>query len=159
LMAYLSAATGTTVDPVAVKAHLRATLPEVMVPAHVTVLDDLPHTPNGKIDRNALPSLAEVLGRRTAAAPPAEAGNELEREVLGVWKEILGTERIGVDDNFFDLGGPSLLMVRLHRRLKDQLDRPITLTDLYRHPTVRSFAESLSVDTVAATARSSRDRA
>jgi len=159
LMAYLSPAVGTEIDPAAVKDHLRATLPEVMVPAHVTVLDDLPHTPNGKIDRNALPSLAEVISRRSGAAPLAEAGNDLEREVLEVWKEILGTERIGVDDNFFDLGGHSLLMVRLHRRLKDELGRPITLTDLYRHPTVRSFAESLTVDTAAATAQSSRDRA
>jgi aryl carrier-like protein len=142
-----------------VKDDLRARLPEVMVPAHVTVLDDLPHTPNGKIDRNALPSLAEVLGRRSAAAPIAEAGSDLEREVLEVWKDILGTQRIGVDDNFFDLGGHSLLMVRLHRRLKDELGRPITLTDLYRHPTVRSFAASLSVDSSAATAQSSRDRA
>jgi acyl-coenzyme A synthetase/AMP-(fatty) acid ligase/aryl carrier-like protein len=159
LVAYLSPASGADLDPAAVKDHLRATLPEVMVPSHVTMLDDLPHTPNGKIDRNALPSLSEVLGRRSAAAPPVEASTQLEHEVLDVWREVLGTERIGVDDNFFDLGGHSLLMVRLHRRLKEQLGRPITLTDLYRHPTVRSFAESPSVDTAAATAQSSRDRA
>ncbi len=159
LMGYLSAAAGTTIDAAAVKDHLRATLPEVMVPAHVVVLDDLPHTPNGKIDRNALPSLAEVLGRRTAAAPLAEASNEAEQQVLEVWREILGTDQIGVDDNFFDLGGHSLLMVRLHRRLKEVLELPISLTDLYGHPTVRSFAESLSVDTAAATAQTSRDRA
>lgn len=159
LMAYLSAAAGATIDAAAVKDHLRATLPEVMVPAHVVVLDDLPHTPNGKIDRNGLPSLAEVLGRRTAAAPLVEASNEVEQQVLDVWREVLGTDQIGVDDNFFDLGGHSLLMVRLHRRLKEVLELPISLTDLYGHPTVRSFAESLSVDTAAATAQTSRDRA
>ena len=159
LMAYLSVSDGATVDPDAVKEHLRATLPEVMVPAHVTVLADLPHTPNGKIDRNGLPSLAEVLGRRQAAAAPTAAGTDLERSVLDVWKETLGTDGIGIDDNFFDIGGHSLLMVRMHRRLKERLDRPITLTELYRHPTVRSFAASLSQDTAAATQQSSRDRA
>ena len=159
LMAYVSRDGNGSIDPAAVKAHLRATLPEVMVPAHISVLDDLPHTPNGKIDRNGLPSLAEVLGRRSAGAAPAAADNDLEREVLAVWEETLGTTGIGVDDNFFDIGGHSLLIVRMHRRLRDQLDQPIALTDLYRHPTVRGFAAALSNDSSTEVRQSSLDRA
>lgn len=159
LVGYVSSADGSDVEPSAVKDHLRITLPEVMVPGHICVLDDLPHTPNGKIDRNALPTLAEVLGTRTRTAAPVEAGNDLERQVLAVWEETLGTEGIGVNDNFFDIGGHSLLAVRMHRRLRDALDRAFPLTDVYRYPTVRSFAEALSTDTTAALLDSSKDRA
>ena len=159
LVGYVSAAEGTDIDPAAVKDHLRTTLPEVMVPGHICVLDDLPHTPNGKIDRNALPTLAEVLGTRARSDAPVEAGNDLERQVLAVWEETLGADGIGVNDNFFDIGGHSLLAVRMHRRLRDALDRAFPLTDVYRYPTVRSFAEALSNDNTAALLDSSKDRA
>jgi hypothetical protein len=158
LVAYASPTDGAAIEPAKVKDHLRATLPEVMVPAHVVVLDHLPHTPNGKIDRNGLPSLAEVRASR-AAAPPAEAGNDLERQVLGIWEETLQATGIGVDDNFFDIGGHSLLLVRVQRRLREALDRNVPLTDLYRYPTVRSFAQSLSSDSTEAVMKTSMDRA
>jgi natural product biosynthesis luciferase-like monooxygenase protein len=159
LVAYASTQAGATLDPADVKARLRASLPEVMVPAHVAVLPSLPHTPNGKIDRNALPSLAEVLGARAASREHAAADNDLERSVLAVWEDVLGTNGIGVDDNFFDIGGHSLLIVRMHRRLRDELDPSIALTDLYRFPTVRGFAASLAEDSTAATIQTSIDRA
>jgi acyl carrier protein len=159
LMAYVSPAESVTLEPAALKDHLRATLPDVMIPAHVLVLDDLPHTPNGKIDRNALPSLAEVLGRRSADAPTVGATNDLEAEVLDVWEQTLGRTGISIDDNFFDIGGHSLLIVRMHRQLKERLERSIALTELYRFPTVRSFAASLDEDHAAATKQSSLDRA
>ncbi|MDQ3738476.1 MAG: phosphopantetheine-binding protein, partial [Actinomycetota bacterium] len=73
--------------------------------------------------------------------------------------ETLATTGIGVDDNFFDIGGHSLLVVRMHRRLREQLDSTIALTDLYRYPTVRSFASSLASDSGAAVIQSSMDRA
>ena len=159
LMAYVSPADGAALEPAALKDHLRATLPDVMIPAHVLVLDDLPHTPNGKIDRNALPSLAEVLGRRNADVPTVGATNDLEAEVLDVWEQTLGRTGISIDDNFFDIGGHSLLIVRMHRQLKERLERSIALTELYRFPTVRSFAASLDEDHAAATKQSSLDRA
>ena len=122
------------------------------------VLDDLPHTPNGKIDRNGLPSLASVLGQ-SDGGPVAEAENDLERQVLAVWQETLGRTSIGVDDNFFDIGGHSLLVVRMHRRLKEVLERPLALTELYRFPTIRSFADSLTSDVSSAAMQQSADRA
>ncbi len=159
LVGYLSPSDGADIEAAAVKDHLRQTLPDVMIPGHIVVLADLPHTPNGKIDRNGLPSLSELLGARVRTEAPVEAGNDLERQVLAVWEEILGTTGIGVNDNFFDIGGHSLLAVRLHRRLRGELDRTFPLTEVYRHPTVRSFAESLGSDTFAAVIEGSKDRA
>ena len=159
LVAFVSTRDGAEPTPSALKDHLRANLPDVMVPAHVVALADLPHTPNGKIDRNALPSLSAVLGRRAESAPIVAAENDLERTVLGVWQETLGTQQIGVDDNFFDIGGHSLLIVRMHRRLKEVLERPIALTELYRFPTIRGFSSAMSTDGPSAAMRESLDRA
>lgn len=158
LVAYASASAGATLDAAELKDRLRSVLPDVMVPGHLVLLADLPHTPNGKIDRNALPSLGD-LARRDSASPAAEASNETERLVLSVWEETLGRSGIGIDDNFFDIGGHSLLIVRMHRRLKELLERPIALTELYRHPTVRSFSDSLSGDGGASLRQASADRA
>lgn len=159
LVAYVSTSGDAIVDPTTLKARLRQHLPEVMVPAHIAVLAELPHTPNGKIDRNRLPSLAEVLGSRGRGAEPVAAANELERRVLIVWEETLGTTGVSVDDNFFDIGGHSLLVVRMHRRLKDEFGSPIALTDLYRYPTVRGFAMALESDGGAAVVQGGLDRA
>ncbi|HET6664200.1 MAG TPA: LLM class flavin-dependent oxidoreductase, partial [Acidimicrobiales bacterium] len=159
LVAYVSPKDGATIEPSVVKDRLRQHLPEVMVPGHVVVLDVLPHTPNGKIDRNALPSLAEVRSSRAASAPAAEASSDLERQVLAIWEDTLGTTGIGIDDNFFDIGGHSLLLVRMQRRIRDGLERNVPLTDLYRYPTVRSFAQSLTSDVTATVMQSSQDRA
>lgn len=159
LVAYVSAGPDARIDTAALKARLRQHVPEVMVPAHIAVVADLPHTPNGKIDRNRLPSIIDVLERRTRDAKPVAAANDLERRVLIVWEETLGTTGVSVDDNFFDIGGHSLLVVRMHRRLKDEFDSPIPLTDLYRYPTVRGFAGALSSDGGAAVVQGGLDRA
>jgi alkanesulfonate monooxygenase SsuD/methylene tetrahydromethanopterin reductase-like flavin-dependent oxidoreductase (luciferase family) len=159
LVAFVSARPGQEIDPAAIKDHLRARLPEPMVPSHVVAQQSLPRTPNGKIDRNALPSHLDVQARRPAAAAPAAAEGELEQIVLTAWHKALGNEAIGVTDNFFDVGGHSLLVVRLHRALRDQLKQQIALTDLYRFPTVRSFVESLQSDSASAGAQRGADRA
>lgn len=159
LVGYVSATNDAIVESSAVRGRLRQHLPDVMVPAHIAVLDELPHTPNGKIDRHGLPSLAEVLGGRSRSEPVVEATNDLERQVLTVWEETLGTTRIGVDDNFFDIGGHSLLVVRMHRRIKDTFDTTIPLTDLYRYPTVRGLAASLANMGGSTTVQAGVDRA
>ncbi len=89
----------------------------------------------------------------------ADAENDMERTVLDVWRETLGMQAIGVDDNFFDIGGHSLLVVRMHRRLKEVLERQIPLTELYRFPTIRTFANSLTSDSASASLQQSADRA
>ena len=84
------------------------------------------------------------LGVRGSAGSTAICA--AEQQVLADWQHILGTQAIGIDDNFFDAGGHSLLVVRLHRKLQQRLGRAIALTDLYRFPTVRTFTASLAAD-------------
>jgi hypothetical protein len=117
-------------------------LPEYMVPATIIVLDALPRTPNGKIDRKALPEPDRELPRTTTAyVAPA---TELERTIASVWQELLHLERVGTRDNFFDLGANSLLMVQANSRLRTALRRDLSLVDLFRYPTVNALAAHLS---------------
>ncbi|MGI9628884.1 MAG: MupA/Atu3671 family FMN-dependent luciferase-like monooxygenase, partial [Longimicrobiales bacterium] len=131
------------------KEWTRTRLPEVMVPSHWVRLDTLPKTPNMKVDRNALSSEAVPAAGvvEPAATQPLRLGAaELQKLVLGVWQDELGIEDISPDDNFFDIGGHSLLVVQVHLRLKSALGRDLAITDLFQHPTVRSFAASLVGD-------------
>ena len=142
--------------------HLRETLPEYMIPAHVIEISDLPLTPNRKIDRNALPKPDAASQRaQQAYLPPS---NEIEKILVDLWKELLGLDKVGIQDNFFDLGGHSLLVVQLHRLLKAAIDRPVPLTDLYRFTTIQALSnhltsgESRSEDPQATTDRAKRRR-
>jgi hypothetical protein len=103
---------------------------------------ELPQTPNRKIDRKALPPPS--VQDASPAAPFAEPATDIERTIAKLWQELLGRERIGVDDNFFDVGGHSLLVVRMHRQLRELISEPVSLTDLYRFPTIRSLTAFLS---------------
>jgi amino acid adenylation domain-containing protein len=123
-----------------IRAFLAASLPEPLVPSDFIVLEALPLTPHGKVDRAALP---EPAGRSTQAenVPPRD---EMEREVAAIWREALGVERVGIHDNFFDLGGHSLVLARVHVLLKERLGREVPVVDLFRHPTVAALAGRLS---------------
>ena len=138
LVAYV-ATRSASFDSQAARDMLRQRLPEVMVPGQIVVLPTLPRTPNGKLDRRALP--AETVAPRVEVVPPTSA---IEHQILSDWQNVLGNLSIGIDDNFFDVGGHSLLVVRLHRRLQETLGRVIAMTDLYRFPTVRTFTASLA---------------
>ena len=102
----------------------------------------MPLTPNGKIDRLALPSLDEIEPR--SSVPYVAPANELEDTIARLWCQTLGHDRVGTSENFFDIGGHSLLIIALHREWTAALDRPVALVDLYRFPTVRALAEHLS---------------
>lgn len=123
------------------RAYLRSQLPEYMVPAVFVILDHIPLTPNGKVDRNALP---ETNGSRTdtevAYLPPS---TEMERIVVRVWQNVLEIDRVGLYDNFFDLGGHSLLLYKVHGQLQESLGREFSLVDLFRFPTVKALSEFL----------------
>jgi acyl carrier protein len=115
-----------------------------MVPEAVVVLDAMPINRQGKVDRRALPpppSSVETGGRGGPVAEPGTAG---ERAVAAIWRSQLGEVAIGPDDNFFDLGGNSLLLIRLAGRLKDELGSTATAVDLFRFPTVRTLAAHLA---------------
>jgi acyl carrier protein len=149
LVAYLRSA-GDVPEVEALRTFLAATLPEFMVPAAFAVVDAFPLTPNAKIDRKALPSPEDVAPQRRTQFRAPEGS--LEQSIATVWKDVLNLESVGTDDNFFDLGGHSLLVVQVHRTLRDALERPIALTDLYRFSTIRSLAEHLGSDRGAAAA-------
>ena len=135
-------ADGKTIDEGALRDGLREHLPEFMVPSNLVRLDRYPQTPNGKVDRKALPAPNELRPVSQAAYVAPES--DLEAQIATVWREVLYLEQVGVNDNFFDLGGHSLLVVQAHRKLAEVLDVPITLTDLYRFPTIAGLAERLS---------------
>mgnify|MGYP003350787125 CR=1 FL=1 len=140
LVAYFVAAT--TVDENELRSRLRTTLPDYMLPQHFVPLSKLPLTPNGKVDRKSLPAFD------AAATAPAKAyvapENDVERRLAELWQELLGRPSIGIDENFFEIGGHSLLVVRMHRKLTQIADRPVALTDLFRYTTVRTLAAFLS---------------
>ncbi len=147
LVAYLAGEPAEIPEPGELRARLRERLPEPMVPAAVVVLPALPLTPNGKIDRRALPE--PRTEDRGAAAVRAEPRTEVERTIARVWGEVLGLEKVGVEESFFDLGGHSLLLMRVRNRLKEGLERPIELVDLFRFPTVGSLARFLAPEPAA----------
>ncbi|HET7489437.1 MAG TPA: amino acid adenylation domain-containing protein [Acidimicrobiales bacterium] len=137
LVAYVVAdSPGPTVD--SLRDHLLRTLPSYMVPSAFVTLDALPLTPNGKVDRKALPSPDEA--RSVLGAPFVDARSDLERGLLALWSEVLGVERIGVDDNFFDLGGHSLLAVRAISQINAAHQTDLDLASLHRAPTVAALA-------------------
>jgi acyl-CoA synthetase (AMP-forming)/AMP-acid ligase II len=142
LVAYVIARQGQQPDTAALRDYLRNDLPEFMIPAHVVLLDKFPLTPNKKINRNALPA-PERSSQGTPKTKYIPPQNELEGTIITIWQELLHIEQIGVNDNFFDLGGHSLLTVQAHRRLCLAENRDISITDMFRFPTVRSLAEFL----------------
>ncbi|MFF2350911.1 amino acid adenylation domain-containing protein [Kitasatospora sp. NPDC058115] len=143
LVAHLTAADGAAAPgPAELAAHLRGQLPGYMVPAAFAVLDALPLTPSGKVDRAALPEPEPEGGR--AQEPFAAPGAGLERTLAGLWRKVLGIERVGAHDNFFDLGGHSLLMAELRSLLASDTGHLVSMVELFQHPTVASLAAHLN---------------
>ncbi|MFJ3641301.1 amino acid adenylation domain-containing protein [Streptomyces sp. NPDC090108] len=138
-----TAATDATVAPAAVdRAELRAWcarfLPRYAVPSEFVVLDALPVAVSGKLDPTALPDPAH--DRSAAEGAYVAPRDETERIVAEVWADVLGVERVGIDDSFFDLGGHSLLATMAVSRIAQRLGREIELRTVFEHPTVRGFA-------------------
>ncbi|MFK4189532.1 amino acid adenylation domain-containing protein [Streptomyces sparsogenes] len=143
LVAYVVADPGTEPDTAALRDALRGVLPGYMVPAAVVVLEEVPLTPNGKVDRKALPVPAQAGPGRAQAGPDALT-TDTERAVAAVWRRVLGVPLVGPRDNFFDLGGNSLLMMHVVKELRDTLDPSVTRVDVFRYPTVGEMARHLA---------------
>lgn len=142
LVAYVVPKPGTELEIADLRAALAATLPEYMVPSNFVVLDSLPLTANGKIDRNALPNPSTLESESgTAPEPP---GNELERVIAQAWKDALEVDRVGLNENFFDLGAHSLMVAEVHGQLQQLLGRELSLVDLFQFPTVTALANHLN---------------
>ena len=121
---------------------LREQLPSYMVPAVFVTLDEIPLTANGKVDRKALPAPTESdISQREVAFVTPKTQNE--RAIASIWQEALQQTEIGAQDNFFDLGGHSLLMVQVHTQLQTQLDSSLTIVEMFQYPTIASLAQYL----------------
>lgn len=117
-------------------------LPEYMVPAAFVVLESFPLTTNGKINRRALAAMpVKRLETETAFEPPR---TELERTIAEIWQQILRVPKVGLDENFFELGGNSLLIVQVHGKLRGALNKELPLTKLFQFPTVRALSRYMS---------------
>lgn len=162
LIAYVVADKGHAPSPTQLREHLKQHLPEYMLPSSYVFLESFPLTTNGKVDRKRLP--AEAGARAGVGAVRVEARTDLERKLAAVWREVLEVDQIGVDENFFDLGGHSLLLLPLHSRVKAVLECDLTMMELFEHPTVRALAQHLSEESRAekvseAAARAQKQRA
>uniref|UniRef100_UPI002361F814 non-ribosomal peptide synthetase n=1 Tax=Pseudomonas sp. SBT1-2 TaxID=3027852 RepID=UPI002361F814 len=140
LVAYLVTAQGVSADSQddqarlreQLKAALKAVLPDYMLPAHLLFLEALPLSPNGKLDRKALPKADASMLQQAYVAPQSE----LEQQVAAIWAEVLGIEQVGLDDNFFELGGHSLDALRLIGALNQALGLQLSINALFSAPTV-----------------------
>ncbi|BES72570.1 hypothetical protein RE428_35880 [Marinobacter nanhaiticus D15-8W] len=131
---------GTDIDQDAVKAELRRRLPDYMVPAHIVALDRFPLSANGKLDRKALPD--PEIDTAAYAAPQGE----MEQALAALWQEVLGVERVGRNDNFFSLGGHSLLGVNLVHRIQKTLNRTLPLSALFESASLAELASTLATE-------------
>ena len=111
-----------------------------MIPSAFVVLNSIPRTPNGKVDRRALPAPDQT--RPELGAIFVTPRNELEASIAAIWQRVLRVEQVGRNDNFFDLGGHSLLLVQVHSALLNTFPA-VAMLDLFRYPTIKSLAEYL----------------
>ncbi len=137
LIGYVVMEEGEEVSVREMREELELRLPKVMVPRAIVRLEGMPLSPNGKLDRKALPSPDGFQPRLAEYVAPS---TQLEEAIAAIWKDVLGVERIGVNDNFFELGGHSLLIVEMHSRLRNISDKEIPIVEMFRYPTINSLA-------------------
>src|SRR5262245_37041322 len=142
LVGYVVAAAGASVDAAGLRAHLGSCLPDYMVPSAIVVVDGFPLTANGKLDRGALPAPEVRAGVGRLPRTPQE---EL---LCGLFAEVLGVERVGIDEDFFALGGHSLLATRLISRIRSSFDVEISIRSLFEAPTVAGLVQCLGAGEV-----------
>ncbi|NBD17971.1 MAG: amino acid adenylation domain-containing protein [Cyanobacteria bacterium] len=120
------------------RAFLQETLPEYMIPTHFVPLTALPLSNSGKVDYQALPS--PQPSRPELAVSYQAPQTQLEEQIAAIWQEVLGVEQVGIHDNFFDLGGHSLLVVQVREKLHERLQQNLSVVDLFEHPTIHALA-------------------
>jgi fengycin family lipopeptide synthetase D len=131
-----------------IRKHLSDMLPDYMVPAFYVQLEEIPLTVNGKVDRNALLRIdASIRTNSTYTAP----GNELEQKLTVMWRQLLGLEEISIHDNFFEIGGHSLLLIRMHHQLEAEFAGIVKVTDLFAYTTIHKLAAFIEAETSSST--------
>ncbi|MET0398427.1 MAG: amino acid adenylation domain-containing protein [Longimicrobiaceae bacterium] len=145
LVGYVSLSAGAEPGVAELRGWLRDRLPEYMVPGALVVMESIPLTPNGKVDRRALPA-PELPAEAEYVAPRGV----VEETLCAIWAEVLGLERVGVEDNFFRVGGHSLLAMQVASRAQEAFGVPVSLRDLFETPTVAALAGSVEVQVLLA---------
>jgi pyochelin synthetase len=143
LVGYVVPKQGMSIEPAAVREQLRAKLPEYMVPAAIVVLDRFPLTPNGKVDRKGLPAPSRSA---EAGAASGASRDSLDLQLTKLWERVLNVQPIGIRDNFFDLGGNSLVAVRLFSEMRKLFGRSFSLSVLFQAPTIEKLADMIRKD-------------
>jgi len=142
LVAYIVQETDVSIRINELRRYLREKMPEYMIPAAFVILDELKLNASGKVDRKTLPiPTSEQSESGTIFVSPK---TDLEKTIAQIWQEVLNVDRIGLNDNFFDLGGHSLLMATAHSRLQEALNREFSLISLFQYPTISSLVDYLS---------------
>ncbi len=150
LVAYVIPAAEPGPSAAELRRFVQLKVPEYMVPSAFVLRQSWPVSPTGKLDRRSLPPPERGGGDAVgAAAPPRD---ELEQSIAAIWCELIGRERVGIDESFFEAGGHSLLMARVQSRLETALGRSIPLVQLFQHATIRTLAVALRADPTAETA-------
>ncbi|KZN44512.1 non-ribosomal peptide synthetase [Pseudoalteromonas luteoviolacea] len=139
-----SAEENTTLAWDALRAHLRTSLPDWMIPTQFVFVEKLPLTPSGKVDRKALP--APDAAQRDAQAQRVPPKTALEKALADIWCALLTREHIGIHENFFEAGGNSMSIVRLQSKLKEQVDKDVAVAKLFANPTIYTQARYLAGD-------------
>jgi amino acid adenylation domain-containing protein len=137
LVAYLKHAKGQPPSHFAVRDRLRESLPDYMVPAAFVFLEEFPRLPNGKLDRSSLPAPERSAGESKESFHAPDTG--LQQTVAQVFRKILSVDRVGLDDNWFDLGAHSLQMVKAHAELNQRIETPIPLISFFQYPNIRTL--------------------
>lgn len=140
VVAYIVAAAGQIIDDL--RSELKQQLPDYMVPSAFVVMDKLPLTPNGKVDRSALPQPQLARPAVPAKIPPR---SELEKRIAAIFCEVLQVNMVSIQDNFFDLGGHSLLLVKVHSMLREAFGEGLSIVELFEYPSVEALANRLAV--------------
>jgi acyl carrier protein len=141
LVAYIVASEFATFIESDARVYLQGKLPDYMLPSLIVLVEALPLTPNGKVDRKAL--LAPELSASTSDVDYLPPTNDVERVIADIWQDILDLETVGIHDNFFDLGGHSLLLAGVRVRLQEALNRDVPVVDLFHYPTISALARYL----------------
>jgi len=144
LIAYLVMRDGRVLNADDLRAQLKERLADYMVPSAFVPMEAFPLTASGKVDRRALPAPAAMRQTETVFIAPR---SEAEKAIAEIWREFLKVETVGIHDNFFDLGGHSLMLVRVMNRLQKVFAKALTVADMFQHPTVHDLAQFITAET------------
>ncbi len=144
LVAYYVLEKGSTVSKALIAKHLKQHLPAYMLPSFLVPLDVIPLTINGKVSEAELPTPTAEDKLTESQHVPSRAKTEIEQNILSIWMEVLQVDAIGLEDNFFDVGGNSLLLMQLHQRLEAFFNQEIAFSTLFSTPTIQDLAKQFS---------------